>query len=180
MKVKHLNEDFEWRTGRSCVFKIFLHLIFVTKYRRAVLTAEMIDTLKNVYEETCLQMEGELIEFGAEGDHVHLMVSYPPKIALSTFVGKLKGKSSYILRKRYAAQLKKKLWGSHLWSPSYCAVSCGGAPLDVVRQYVADQRKPPTDKAIGQFERVARRTVENRKRVTCHADSKRRFCLHTT
>ena len=70
MKVKHLNEDFEWRTGRSCVFKIFLHLIFVTRYRRDVLTSEMIDTLKEVYRETCAQMEGELIEFGGEADHV--------------------------------------------------------------------------------------------------------------
>ena len=157
MKVKHLNEDFEWRTGRSCVFKIFLHLVFVTKYRREALTAEMIDTLKEVFRETCEQMEGELIEFGGEHDHVHLMVSYPPKLALSNFVGKLKGKSSYVLRRKYASQLKKKLWGAHLWSPSYCAISCGGAPLDVVKQYVMDQRRPPSEKALGQFERVTKR-----------------------
>jgi len=163
MNVKPLNNDFEWRTGRSCVFKIFLHLVFVTKYRRDVLTAEMIDTLKGVFLETCLQMEGELIEFGGEADHVHLMVSYPPKTALSNFVGKLKGKSSYVLRRQYASQLKKKLWGSHLWSPSYCAVSCGGAPLDIVRQYVLNQQKPPSDKALAQFERVTKRNSLTRR-----------------
>ena len=69
MKVKHLNEDFEWRTGRSCVFKIFLHLVFVTKYRREALTAEMIDTLKEVFRETCEQMEGELTAIPANFCH---------------------------------------------------------------------------------------------------------------
>jgi putative transposase len=157
MDVKPLNKDFEWRTGRYCVFKIFLHLVFITKYRRDVLTAQMIDTLNDIFRETCAQMDGELIEFGAEADHVHLMVSCPPKMALASFVGKLKGKSSYVLRRQYALQLKRKLWGSHLWSPSYCAVSCGGAPLDVVKQYVADQQKPPSEKAIAQFERVNKR-----------------------
>ena len=139
------------------MFKNFLHLVFVTKYRRNVLTSKMLTTLENVFTETCLQMDGQLIEFGGEDDHVHLMVSCPPKTAVSNFAGKLKGKSSYVLRKVYMSELRKKLWGSHLWSPSYCVVSCGGAPLDIVKAYVANQRRPPSDKAIGQFERVTRR-----------------------
>lgn len=87
-------------------------------------------------------MSVELLEFGGENDHVHLMVSCPPKLAVADLVGKLKGKSSYVLRKEFWPQIKTKLWGSHLWSPSYCVVSCGGAPLDSVKQYVADQRRP--------------------------------------
>ncbi len=108
-KVKPLNNEFSWRTGRSNVFKNFLHLVFVTKYRRGVLNADMLETLKSVFLETCAQMDGELIDFGGEDDHVHLLVSCPPKTAVSNFVGKLKGKSSYVLRKKYMSQLKKKL-----------------------------------------------------------------------
>jgi putative transposase len=141
-------ENFAWRTGRSCVFKNFIHLVFVTKYRRNVFTREMLVDMKAIFTETCKQMDGELIEFGGEDDHVHLLISYPPKTALSNIVGKLKGKSSYILRSHYWEQLKTKLWGKHLWSPSYCAVSCGGAPLEIVKRYIETQREPPPAKQI--------------------------------
>ena len=86
--------------------------------------------------------------FSGEVDHVHLMVSAPPKTALSNLIGKLKGKSSFVLRKEFEEELKEKLWGNHLWSPSYCAVSSGGAPLDVVKEYVEGQQRPPSQKAI--------------------------------
>ena len=76
-------------------------------------------------------MDCKLHEFNGEDDHVHLPVSYPPKLASSNLVEKLKGKSAYFLRKEYWNQIKNKLWGKHLWSPSYCAVSCGGAPLSM-------------------------------------------------
>ena len=141
-------ENFVWRTGRSCVFKNFTHLVFVTKYRRDVFTKEMLADMKIIFTETCKQMDGELIEFGGEDDHVHLLISSPPKTALSNKVGKLKGKSSYILRNKYWNQIRTKLWGDHLWSPSYCAVSCGGAPLEIVKKYVENQREPPSAKEI--------------------------------
>ena len=138
----NLSSHFAWRTTKSCVFKNFIHLVFVTKYRRGVFTGEMITRLHSIFKEVCIQMSVELLEFGGENDHVHLMVSCPPKLAVADLVGKLKGKSSYVLRKEFWPQIKTKLWGSHLWSPSYCVVSCGGAPLDSVKQYVADQRRP--------------------------------------
>jgi putative transposase len=147
-ECKHMIENFAWRTGRSCIFKNFTHLVFVTKYRRNVFTKEMLDDMKVIFSETCKQMDGELIEFGGEDDHVHLLISSPPKTALSNIVGKLKGKSSYILRNKYWVLLKTKLWRDHLWSPSYCAVSCGGAPLEIVKKYVDNQRKPPPAKQI--------------------------------
>ena len=74
---------YQWRTGRSCVFKNFVHLVFVTKYRRRVFTYSMIERLKELFTETCQQMDVELIEFGAEDDHVHIMLNVPPKIAIS-------------------------------------------------------------------------------------------------
>ena len=87
-------------------------------------------------------MGAELLEFGGEDDHVHLMIAYPPKLALAVLVGKLKGKSSYVVRRDFATHVQRFLWGIHFWSPSYCAVSCGGAALDAVRRYVLDQQTP--------------------------------------
>src|SRR6476620_10916035 len=96
-----MDEEFQWRTGRNCVFKNFVHLVFVTKYRRAVFTKLMLERLRFLFEETCQQMGVDLIEFGGESDHVNLMVCCPPKLAISNLVGKLKGKSSYHLRKEF-------------------------------------------------------------------------------
>ncbi len=139
---------YEWRTGRSCIFKNNAHLIFVTKYRRGVFTKEMLDRTKEIIEETCKQMDCELLEFGGEHDHIHLMVAIHPKVAVSNLVSKLKGKSSYILRREYWEQINTMLWGNRFWSPSYCVVSCGGASLDVVKEYIENQRTPPSERAV--------------------------------
>ena len=139
---------YEWRTGRSCIFKNYVHLVFVTKYRRDVLTQEMLDSLKEIMKETCEQMDCELMEFNGEDDHVHMMVNVHPKIAISNLAGKLKGKSSYLLRKSFWDSIKTKLWGNHFWSRGYCVVSCGGASLETVKQYIENQRQPPSEIAV--------------------------------
>ena len=157
--VKSMKKEFEWRTGRKCIFKLFIHLIFTTKCRRNVITKSMLNRMNEVFQETLLQMGGELIEFNGEDDHVHLMISISPQTAISHLVGKLKGKSSYVIRKEFWELVKKKLWGTHFWSPSYCAVSCGGAPLEILKEYVQSQRTPPTEL---QLERSKRFTGKNR------------------
>lgn len=136
-----------------------MHLVFVTKYRRDVFTQEMLRRIHVIMQETCGQMDCELIEFGGEDDHVHLLVTVHPKLAVSNLVGKLKGKSSYIVRQEYRLYLKSKLWGTHLWSPSYCVVSCGGAPLEVVREYVQNQRKPPSAQAVAASKALTKRSL---------------------
>ena len=114
-----------------------------------------IGKLSIIFKETCEQLDCELLEFGGEDDHVHLMVSAHPKIAISNLIGKLKGKSSYMLRKSFWAQIKSKLWGNHFWSPSYCVVSVGGASLDVVKNDIENQRKPPSEKQINQSKKIS-------------------------
>lgn len=136
-----MNKKFYWRTGRTCVFKNFVHLVFITKYRKDVFTKTMLIRLKEIFNETCLQMDAELLEFNGEDDHVHIMLCCHPKLAISNLVSKLKGKSSYFLRKEFWPQIKDKLWGKHFWSPSYCLVSCGGAPMEIVKKYIENQRK---------------------------------------
>ena len=132
----------QWRTGRTCLFQNHLHLIFVTKYRRDVLTNEMLVRLRQLFTETCQQMDSQLLEFNGEDDHVHLLVSLHPKIALSVLIGKLKGKSAYFLRQEFWPQIKPLLWGQHFWSPSYCAISCGDAHAAIIRDFIDNQRSP--------------------------------------
>ena len=117
----------------------------------------MLDRLQDIFIETAQQMECELLEFGGEDDHVHLMISVNPKIAIANLVGKLKGKSSYLLRSEYWDIIKNKLWGNHFWSPSYCVVSCGGASLEVVKSYIENQRKPPSEKQVKQSKAISKR-----------------------
>lgn len=130
------------RTGRHCVFLLHVHLVFVTKYRRGVFTKAILDDLKEIFASVCHDFEAELVEFDGEDDHVHLLVTYPPKIAISALVNSLKGVSSRLIRKKRYPSIQKKLWGGSLWSPSYFAGSCGGAPISILRQYIEDQRTP--------------------------------------
>ena len=119
-----------------------VHLVFVTKYRRNVFTKEVLDDLKIFFEKVCLDFESELVEMDGEDDHVHLLVNYPPKVSVSALVNSLKGVSSRMIRKKNYPSIKKKLWGGALWSPSYFAGSCGGAPIEIIRQYIEQQQTP--------------------------------------
>ena len=95
-----------------------------------------------MFEKICNDFKAELIEFDGEDDHVHLLVNYPPKVSISKLVNSLKGASSLLIRKKNYPSIKKKLWGDALWSPSYFAASCGGAPITVIRRYIEQQRTP--------------------------------------
>ena len=131
----------EIRHGRNCVFLIHVHLVFVTKYRRCVFTHSIIDELRVIFSDVCRDFEAELIEFDGENDHVHLLINYPPKVSISKLVNSLKGVSSRLIRRRRHPSIEKSLWGGQLWSPSYFAGSCGGAPLTIIRQYIENQGK---------------------------------------
>ncbi|HEV8246562.1 MAG TPA: IS200/IS605 family transposase [Polyangiaceae bacterium] len=130
----------EFRTGRHVLFKLQAHLVLVPKYRRAVITERVFSHLLSAWQQVCADFACELLETGWEPDHVHLLVGYPPKVALSRLVNSLKGVSARRVRSAKLAEVRGKLWGEHFWSPSYCAVSCGGAPLEIVKRYVEAQR----------------------------------------
>ena len=137
-----MSNNTDIRHGRHCVFNLHVHLVFVTKYRRGVFTKEVINDLREIFTDVCADFEAELVEFDGEDDHVHLLVNYPPKVAVSALVNSLKGVSSRMIRKKNYPEIKKKLWGGALWSPSYFAGSCGGAPISIIRQYIEQQRTP--------------------------------------
>lgn len=137
-----MSGDSDIRHGRHCVFMMHVHLVFVTKYRRGVFTKEILDDLRQMFASVCADFESELVEFDGEDDHVHLLVTYPPKVAVSKLVNSLKGISSLLVRKKNYPSIKKKLWGGALWSPSYFSGSCGGAPIAVLRKYIEQQQTP--------------------------------------
>jgi putative transposase len=137
-----MNRSIDLRRGRTCVFLMHVHLVFVTKCRRKVFTKQILKQLHSIFKKVCADFEGHLVEFDGEGDHVHLLVNYPPTISISKLVNSLKGVSSRLIRKECYQSVTKALWGNALWSPSYFAGSCGGAPLEVIRQYIQQQQTP--------------------------------------
>lgn len=103
-------------------------MVFTPKYRRKVFTGQILTRCEEVMRKVCEDFGAELKEFSGETDHVHLLVHYPPSVALSRLTGSLKGISARRLRQDFPANINKYLWGEHFWSPSYFASSCGGAP----------------------------------------------------
>jgi putative transposase len=117
-------------------------LVFVTRYRRGVFTKQILGGLHEIFAEICTDFQAELVEFDGEDDHVHLLVNYPPTVAVSALVNSLKGVSSRMIRKEDYPSIRKKLWGDALWSHSCFAGSCGGAPIEILRQYIEQQKTP--------------------------------------
>ena len=129
----------KFQSNSHAVFALYAHIIFAPKYRRAVLTQRVFDVLRAAWLITCCEHNAELIECNFEGDHVHLLLAYPPSIALSRLIQQLKGYSSRCVRRLRFREVTRELWGNAFWSPSYCVVSCGGAPLEHIKSYVQQQ-----------------------------------------
>jgi putative transposase len=130
------------RRGRAVVCSLHAHLVFTPKYRRGPFTGEILARCEEIMREVCADFGAELREFNGEADHVHLLVHYPPKVALSRLVGSLKGVSARRLRQEFPDHIRKYLCGEHFWSPSYFAASCGGAPLAIIKEYIEQQKRP--------------------------------------
>ena len=108
---------FGYLRKRHSVSKLVVHLVFTTKYRRKLFDAIMIGQLREAFKSACVKLECELVEMNGEADHVHLLISYPPRLAVSVMVNNLKSVSSRMLR----------LQNSHLERQSKNAAS---APTD--------------------------------------------------
>ena len=127
-----------YRRERTSVSKINIHLVFVIKYRKQLFNKEHLETIKVVMLGVAKRMNFEILEIEGESDHTHLLVEIPPKLSVSQIVNALKGVSSRMLRKEYPELKKPKT----LWSPSYFAISCGGAPINTIKEYIQNQSTP--------------------------------------
>lgn len=132
----------EYRRGRSVVSALHVHLVFVTKYRRGVFDDAMLTRCEEIMRAVCGDFGAELKEFNGERDHVHLLIEYPPKVPVSGLVNSLKGVSARRLRQEFTGRVNRAWMNGHLWSPSYFAASCGGAPLSIIKQYIEQQGRP--------------------------------------
>lgn len=129
----------DYRRGRTCVFALHVHLVFVAKYRRRIFEPEHYEAMRTFCAKVCTDFGATLVELDGERDHVHLLVNHPPTVSVSALVNSLKGVSSRRLRQHHP-ELARHYWRGGLWSPSYFAASCGGAPLELIQQYIEQQR----------------------------------------
>ena len=123
---------------RHSVSMLVVHLVFTTKYRRKLLTGDMIVQLREAFDSACGKLECQLIEMDGESDHVHLLVAYPPRLSVSSMVGNLKSVSSRLLRLQNT-HIPRQSKSSAFWSNSYFACSAGGVTIETLKAYVENQ-----------------------------------------
>lgn len=107
-----------------------------------VLNNDMLRYFEDTMRKVCESFGAELREFNGEHDHLHLLVFYPPKFAVSALVNSLKGVSARMLRAQFTSRVNKVSIRGHFWSPSYFAASSGGAPPSIINQHIEKQRRP--------------------------------------
>ena len=112
----------KWRNGRHVVYRLHAHIVLTPKYRRKVMTDRVTAELRSSFVEVCGRYGATLDEFETDTDHAHLLVTYPPKVALSKLVMSLKTISSMRVRAHAWPEVTQALWGQHFWSPSYAVV----------------------------------------------------------
>jgi putative transposase len=135
-------EKSDVRRGAYVAYNLHAHLVFVTRYRREVFNEPMLERCEEIMRDVCAAFDAELKSFNGGGDHVHLLVHYPPKVALSKLVNSLKGVSSRYLRQEFTYQVNRNIMHGRFWSGSYFAGSVGGAPLAIVQRYIESQVRP--------------------------------------
>jgi len=132
-----------WARRAHSVADLHIHLVFCTKYRRRVITPRVFQALARSMRASSATLGAAITAIEADGVHLHVLLTFPPRLAIARLVQRLKGASSRAVRGLRLPEVQRALWGRHFWSPSYCVVSCGGAPLDVVKTYVENQQTRP-------------------------------------
>ena len=122
----------------SSVTDLKAQLICVTKYRRGVFYNDALNLVEESFKSVAEKMNFQILEFNGEKDHVHALIEYPPKLSISEILNAIKGVSS----RKYGQAGFKKPHKDALWSPSYFAVSVGGAPVEVLKEYFKNQSRP--------------------------------------
>ena len=120
------------------VFAMYYHLVLVTKYRRQVINDEISERLKQLFAELGKPYKLTIMEWNHDKDHVHVLFRAEPKSELSTFLNAYKTASSRHIKKEFPS-IKSKLWKDAFWSKSFCLITTGGAPLEVLRKYIESQ-----------------------------------------
>ena len=125
-------------TTAHSVFSLQYHLILVTKYRKPVLDDEISERARALFEAIAPAYKIEVLEWNHDQDHVHIFFKAQPKAELSKFINAYKSASSRVLKKEFPS-MRKQLWQDMFWSRSFCLLSSGSAPIEVIQQYIKEQ-----------------------------------------
>ena len=135
----------DYRKGSHTVYNIEYHLVWVTKYRYHVLTGDVQIRVRELIRQTCASLDVYIVKGHIAKDHVQLLVSVPPNLALRELVKRLKGRSSRKLLQEYD-ELRREFWGRHLWARGYFGASTGNGTDEIVAEYIEKQaRMAPED-----------------------------------
>ena len=120
------------------VFLIHYHLVLVVKYRRKVFDDHISDRAKEIFEYISPKYNITLQEWNHDKGHVHILFKAHPNTEISKFINAYKSASSRLLKKEFP-QIRQNLWKEHFWSQSFCLLTTGGAPIEVIRKYIESQ-----------------------------------------
>ncbi|MDA2164041.1 IS200/IS605 family transposase [Bacillus cereus group sp. Bc252] len=120
------------------VFLLYYHLVLVVKYRRNVFDDDMSDYAKDMFVRLSENYNITLVEWNHDVDHVHILFKAHPNTEMTKFINAYKSASSRLLKRDFP-QVKKKLWKEMFWSRSFCLLTTGGSPIDVVKTYIENQ-----------------------------------------
>ena len=127
----------KYKSNNNVVYSCKYHVVWCPKYRRKVLQGEIAERLKELITEKCSEIKADIIEMEIMPDHVHLLVEVDPQFGVNRAVRSIKGYSSHTLRKEFPS-LKTHL--PTLWTNSYFVSTVGGAPLEIIKQYIENQQ----------------------------------------
>ncbi|MEM7129759.1 MAG: IS200/IS605 family transposase [Chloroflexota bacterium] len=130
------------RKGSHTVYDLKVHLIWITKYRYKVLTKDVGVRIRALLRQTCDANDIQIKKGRVSKDHVHLYVSYPPKISVSEMMRRLKGRSSKKIQEEFP-QLGKRYWGKHFWAIGYAAFSSGHVTDEMIQEYLEKHENHP-------------------------------------
>ena len=140
------------------VYLMYYHLIMVVKYRRKVIDNPISERAKEIWEHIAPRYGIVLEEWNHDIDHVHVMFRSQPRTELSKFINAYKSASSRLLKKEYP-EIREKLWKEAFWSQSFCLLTAGGAPVEVIRQYIESQGEKSIEHSIS-FPNLSDRRTE--------------------
>ena len=122
------------------VFLLYYYLVLVTKYRRKVIDDNISNRLKEIFEKIQNNYNITLQEWNHDKDHIHILFKAHPNSEISKFINAYKSASSRLVKKKYP-KIKEQLWKEYFWSRSYCLLTTGGAPIEVIKKYIESQGK---------------------------------------
>ena len=132
----------ELENNNHSVFLLYYHLVLVIKYRRNVIDEVISNRLKEIFEYVSPNYNITLQEWNQDKDHVHILFKAHPNSELSKFINAYKSASSRLIKKDYP-QLREVLWNESFWSRSFCLLTTGGAPIEVIKRYIENQGEKP-------------------------------------